>query len=403
MTRQSSGDGGYGWVVLGDVFLVQAAISMAVYSFGPLAPFLLDAFGMSRVQVGLFSSLIFLAMVLFGMPAGWLVDRFGVRRLLLVGPGMFALVFALFSQITSVSIGYFVVILAGFGYVFVTPTTTMALVHYFPPRRRATAISIKQSAVTVGSAVGAIIVPYLANWLGWRSTVALLGAAVVVVVAASFTIYRDATSQPSVAQAPVLATFRRVLANRGLLHLGLTAIVYCALQMGLATYLVLQLVEARQLSVVVAGTFLMAANLGGGVGRVLWGFISDRAFGGQRRPVLVIIGIIAGTIAIVFSTGIATMPLWLLYLISAVFGATALGWNGVLITFASEISGKDLGAAGLGWAVTLMTIGILVGPPLFGYIVDRTSSYNPAWLVFGILTLVATVSMIFIREHKASK
>ncbi|MBI2830887.1 MAG: MFS transporter [Chloroflexi bacterium] len=400
MTAQSSKNGGYRWVILVVASLIQAIVSMSVFSFGPLAPFLRDAFDITRVQLGVFASLFALSSMFVSVPGGWLVDRFGIRKLLLLGPGAFGLFFVLFSRVPDISTGYVMVFLAGLGNAFVTPVTTVALVHWFSVNSRATAVSLKQSGLTIGTAAGAVMVPTLALSLGWRDTVAILGAISVAVAIASFAIYRRPASQPSTGRLPALSTLRQVMGNKRLLRLGMAGSVFIGLQFCVSSYLVLQMVEVRQLSAVIAGTFLMTVNLGGTFGRILWGTLSDRSFRGQRRPVLLMVTTISGITALVLSAASDTMPWWLLYLTVGVLGLSGFGFNGVYLTFATEISGQETAATGLGWVVTVHAVGVLFGPPLFGYIVDSTSSYNPAWLVFGILTVVASLSLMFIREHK---
>jgi len=401
MNRPSSVNTNHRWIILIALFGVQGIVSMAWFSLGPLAPFLIDAFHITRSQVGLFISMNSLALVLLSTPAGWLIDRFGIRWLLLLGPGAFGLLFALFSQVPSASIGYAVLFGAGIGYVFVPGTTTIGLVRWFPPKQRATAISIKQSGLTIGAAAGAVLIPSLSLLVGWRNAVAILGMVVVVVVALSSAVYQDRSANKSSIQAPSPRMFRRVLADRALLHLGLVGAAYVALQFSAVTYLILQLVEVRGMSEVVAGTFLMAANLGGAAGRILFGLLSDRVFGGQRGPVVALIGVISGATAILLSATINNVSWSLLYSAVIVFGFTGLGWNGVFLTFASELPSKESSATGLGWVMTLVNIGGVVGPPLFGYVVDVTSSYSPAWLLFGICALIAALSMMWSIKRNA--
>jgi MFS transporter, ACS family, hexuronate transporter len=400
MIKQASENTNYRWVILGTVFWLQFFCSMANNSFGPLAPFLIADLKISRAQLGLFSSLAFLAAVIFSMPVGWMVDRFGVRRLLLLGPGIFGILFALFSLIPNVGVGYVVVFLIGTSYQFLNPASAIALVSWFPLKSRATAVSIKQSGVTVGSAIGAIIIPSLCVWLGWRNAVAILGVAVIVIAVLGFSIYREWPRQSSKPQTPVLANIRQAIANKNLLYLGLTCTCYSVLQVSTTIYLVLQMVEMKRISAVEAGTFLMAANIGGAVGRIMWGSISDRLFGGRRSPVLFIIGVIGGILAIILSICMAGMSNWILYILIFIFGAMALGWTGVFMVFATELSGKESAATGLGWAIGITTIGGMVGAPVFGYIVDKTSSYTPAWLAVGIVTIVGALLMTLIRANK---
>src|SRR5262249_59132817 len=49
-------------------------------------------------------------------------------------------------------------------------------------------------------------------------------------------------------------------------------------------YLVLYAKDSFDVSAVRAAQFLAIAQVGGTVSRVLWGVVSDRSFGGRRRP-----------------------------------------------------------------------------------------------------------------------
>src|SRR5512137_1550266 len=109
MIKQTFVNTSYRWVILGIVFTIQFMSSLAFASFGPLAPFLIDDLNINRTQLGLFSSLTYLGSLIFSMPAGWLIDKFGVRILLLLGPGMLGIFFALFSLIPNLGVGYLIV------------------------------------------------------------------------------------------------------------------------------------------------------------------------------------------------------------------------------------------------------------------------------------------------------
>ncbi|MBN2059999.1 MAG: MFS transporter [Deltaproteobacteria bacterium] len=398
--KQASINTNYRWVILGTVCCIQFLSSMANASFGPLAPFLIADLGINRTQLGLFPSLLCLSTVLFSMPGGWLIDKFGVRRLLLLGPGVLGIFFALFSTIPNLAAGYLVVFLIGIGYLFLAPTTAIALIQWFPKKSRATAVSIKQSAVTAGTAIGAIIIPALSIWLGWRDAVTIIGIVVVLVAVSGFCIYREWSQESSRIQPPVLAAFRKVIANKNLLYLGIACIAYLALQSCINSYLVLELVELKSMPVIVAGTFLMVANIGGAVGRIIWGAVSDKTFNGKRKQVMTIIGLISGTLVIISSISLAHIHGLLLYIIITLIGACAFGWNGILNVFATELSGKETAATGLGWTFTISTFGGVLGPPLFGYIVDKTSSYTPAWLAVAVGVIAAAFLIAFIKEQE---
>jgi len=191
-----------------------------------------------------------------------------------------------------------------------------------------------------------------------------------------------------------------VIANKNLLYLGIVCTIYVSLQSCINGYLVLELVETKSMSVIVAGTFLMVANIGGAVGRIMWGIVSDRIFKGTRKQVMTIIGLLSGVLIIISSIGVADMPEWLLYITVALLGSCAFGWNGILNVFATELSGKEMAATGLGWTIAVATLGGVLGPPLFGYLVDKTSTYATGWLVFGIAVIAAAFFVTLIKENK---
>ena len=45
-------------------------------------------------------------------------------------------------------------------------------------------------------------------------------------------------------------------------------------------------------------------------------------------------------------------------------------------------------------------VGIVAGPPFFGYIIDVTGSYQIGWQLMAVLAVVALVLLLFVREEK---
>lgn len=65
-------------------------------------------------------------------------------------------------------------------------------------------------------------------------------------------------------------------------------------------YLVLYLRDVVALSLIAADAYLALAQASGMAGRVAFGVLSDRAFGGRRRPTLLLAGVgsMAGALAL---------------------------------------------------------------------------------------------------------
>ena len=74
-----------------------------------------------------------------------------------------------------------------------------------------------------------------------------------------------------------------------------------------------------------------------------------------------------------------------------------MGWNAVLITLAAELAGKELAGSILGILVTIAWIGIIVGPPVFGYIADSIGYYW-SWLLIAVFALLCAVGFLYIMR-----
>jgi MFS family permease len=84
-------------------------------------------------------------------------------------------------------------------------------------------------------------------------------------------------------------------------------------------------------------------------------------------------------------------------------GLTAVGWNGINMTFVAEVAGRRASATAAGLNLTGSYLGIIFGPPLFGLLVDATGSYVPAFLAAGCLGLVALALVSRIRVLSAER
>ncbi len=392
---------GYRWIILTLMFFLQASASMAVFSFGPLAPFIQDSLGITRAQVGMFSSAIYLGMVLFGTHAGWLTDKFGIRLFLIGGPGVMGLIFLSLALTRSFIPALLIVFISGIGYQFINPTTVKTLTQWFPPRMRGTAIGIKQSGISFGGAVAAAILPIIALSWGWRGGVIGIGVITLVVVIFCQLLYRENETEAETAKS-TLVTIKdlgHIATNRNILLQSAVGVMYCVPSVVLSTYLVLYLKETLSIPVVIAGTCLMVSQFGTVGGRVLWGVVSDRFFGGKRKGTMIIMGILIAVMSVLtifISPGISR---WLVYIIFAVFGFS-VGIHGVHVTFLAELAGKKMAATGVGFGAATSAVGMVVATPIFGYIVDKTGSYNTSWMFLAILGALGTILASLVREGK---
>ena len=140
-----------------------------------------DAFGWSATQLAFGYSLQPVQNGLLGPAQGWMIERWGPKNVMRVGALMFGGGFILFSRINSLPAFYaaFIVMAVGASLSgFMTIMTT--LVQWFE-RRRASAMSIART----GMSVGGMLVPLVAFSLvtfGWRQTAFVSGIIVLAVM-----------------------------------------------------------------------------------------------------------------------------------------------------------------------------------------------------------------------------
>jgi ACS family hexuronate transporter-like MFS transporter len=83
------------------------------------------------------------------------------------------------------------------------------------------------------------------------------------------------------------------------------------------------------------------------------------------------------------------------YLSAIAFGLTGLGWNALYLTRVGELPGRELAGMATGMSFAVSNIGAILGPPVFGYLVDVTGTYTVAWLFIGFcMAMVVLLSKL---------
>jgi MFS family permease len=154
------------------------------------------------------------------------------------------------------------------------------------------------------------------------------------------------------------------------------------------------------LSLLAASGYLALAQGGGALGRVAFGMLSDRVFGGGRRAPLAIAGCTSAlcSVAIAF-TGPGTPGPWLAVL-ALVFGFAGIGWNGVQHTLMAELAGPGGATTAVGLGLAVSSAGVMLGPPVFGWLVQTAGGYRGPWIGLAATMAVGLVVLGLVRERR---
>jgi MFS family permease len=356
--------------------------------------------------VGLLTAALFLGQSLVSLPAGFLADRFGSRHLLMGLALCLGCGFSIVAQLHAFWWMFFFIVLGGMGYGAMHPVSNRGIIYWFPLRRRGTAMGLKQMGVTVGSALAVMLLLPLALKVGWRLTMVAACLVLIGIGVAAWWGYRDVSGSESGNTLSFRSFFVSVVKmarHRRLLAVSLSSFGLSAAQMCLTTYAVFFGHEQLGYSLVVAGLLLLTSEVGGSVGRVLWGIISDRLFGGGRVIVLLLITLLTALCSTVAAFLPAGVPLWLILPFVAVFGFGIAGFNGIWMNAAAESVPKQWAGLASGFSISVGSWGVIVGPPVFGWLVDWSRAYTVPWLfVTALMALVVGLLLWAMAEDKAA-
>jgi MFS transporter, ACS family, hexuronate transporter len=386
------------------IALILGAQTMA--NVGPLgipaiASLIRADLGLTLAQAGSFLSSYYIGPSLVSLPAGTLADRWGVKRMLVLGQVVIAVGLLAASAADSFTALTALMIAAGFGYGMLNPTSTKAVMAWAPAAHRATLVGFKQVGLPFGGMLGAALLPALAVVLGWRAAVVVSAVLIGLGALAALAFYHDPPDAPrAAAGGSARGALALVLTSRDLWLMSLATAVFAAMQTVWMSFLVLYLESAAGLSLLTASRCLALAQFGGMTGRVLFGMLSDRLFGGRRRLPLLLAGTgsMVCTLAIA-ATGSGASVVWLAAL-AFVFGVVGIGWNGVQHTWMAELAGPRAAGTAVGLGLGISSAGVTLGPLCFGYLVQAAGGYRGPWLVLAASMAVALALLTLVRDRR---
>lgn len=398
----------YRWIILALVWLSSSSIFLTRLSIGPLAPFLKESLNISNTQIGLLVT----AAVIFYMPAsvigGWLADNVGPRRMLIFSTLFLGLCLLALFFTSSYRIMFIILLLSGMGSGCIIPSAVKSIILWFSQRERATALGINQTAVNIGGIIGASVLPTIALTLGWRYGFLFIGFTVFAICLSCLVLYRNPAEEtlaaklanPGEGTLPETGVKRRMelLKSRDVWVIGLAGFFIAIVEFSIMTNLVTYLTEQLLFSAVAAGGLLAMTEAGGAFGKPVSGILSDRIFKGSRKAVFMAMAGMATILCIIVGIGEQQLG-WLLYPVLILLGTVAIGWGGLYFTLAGEIGGKEYAGMTTGTSNAILIIGVIIGPALFGKIVD-TVSFQMAWLTMAAFGVISMVFISLIREHK---
>ena len=388
-------DSQVGWRVVGGVHAVTAVTFGSAYAFSALFPGLSDDFDASRGEIALVFSIAAFIFYSLGAIAGPLADRWSTRNL--VATGLIAMIIGYLaaSQANSLPILYAaygagVGIGIGLSYV---PAIGAVQSWFVQKRARASGIA------TAGLGLGTLVLPFTVGRLipefGWRGSFLMLAIVVACLgIPAAALIRRRAdpalSSAPSSDRLGPLAAWQ----EHGF-RLFYLVIVFSSFCIFIPYVHVVPAAKDLGLSLDAGAALIALIGIGNVFGRFVLAGLGDR-IGSVRM-----LAILTGAVAVSFLLWAIATNFALLAAFAVLFGAAYGGCVGLYPAVAANLFGtRNIGAI-LGYLYTGVGIAALFGPPLAGFVFDRTGTYLAPITASALAAATASVLTLGLQRHKA--
>ncbi|MBN7797483.1 MFS transporter [Parahaliea mediterranea] len=393
----------YGWRIVGGAFIAQLFITgFMTYSFGLFVVPLQESYGATRAQVNLAMTATTLAGLVLSPLIGALADRVSSRLLMAAGAAIFAL--GLWGMSLSSGIWQFVAVFGvsiSFASLTLGPLVCSTTIARWFSSRRGRALGI----AAMGTSIGGLVLPVvLGHWIAaedWRSALQYLAIAVAVGVLPlmlllirshpqALGLHPDGEAPNPAAHAAPAGDidFRGILRHPAFwsigLSIGLLFSVYSALMANLVPY-----AQGTGIELEAAGILMTAIAGAGLVGKLLFGVAADRI--SLRLGLWLAIALVFTGMVILLQEPGYPVTLLACVIIGLAAGGMLPVWGALLaVIFGVTSYGRVMGLMN-----PLITLLVMPGFVITGYLYDRSGDYHSAFWLY--LVLLAAAALILTR------
>lgn len=377
--------------------LIQVLASLALMTAPVIAPEAAPTMALQATKVGIFIALAYVTAMTSSLVSGYLIERYGAMRisqisLLLCASGLALATVAHPAALVGGAL------LIGSGYGPITPASSHILARTTPAQVRSMYFSIKQTGVPLGGAVAGLLIPFIVIFWPWRSAVLTIMALCVLGALACQPLLTQFDQGKNPARRlnlyGLISPFRAVMRAPNIRRLALCTLFFSIAQLCLNSYIVTYLTTDLGMALTTAGLIMFIIQGSGVIGRIVWGIVADHWLAPMR--LLALLGVGMAVCSLLMAVISPDWSIGVIILICAAFGATAIGWNGVYLAEVARLA--PAGQAGLmtGGTLFFTYLGVVIGPPIFTFIVESSQSFALGYALLG--GLIALVTLFMVRQ-----
>lgn len=395
--------GYYRWMVCALLFFAATVNYMDRQVIGLLKPTLQSQIGWNEID---YSNIIFafqlayaIGLLFVGKVMDWLGSRKGFSLSVLVW-SVAAMAHALASSVLGFGAARFIL---GLGESGSFPASIKSVAEWFPKKERALATGIFNSGTNIGAVITPLVVPWITARYGWRMAFIATGAVGFLWLVAWLALYRTPEDQPRLSKAELdyirsdppetgakipwleLVPLRQTWAFA--IGKFMTDPVWWFFLFWAPDFLF----KKYGVSLATVGLPLFVIYQVATVGSIGGGWLSSFwikrgwSVNASRKTAMLICAV--AVVPVVFASRVSN--LWLSVALIALAAAAHQGWSANIFTLASDTFPRRAVGSVVGLGGMFGSVGALLLAKVTGYILQRTGSYLPLFIIAGSAYLVA--------------
>ena len=367
--------------LVSSLFLLSA--SAAAYEIAPagVIPLIRSSFGIGPAAAGFLVSVMYGTALVASVPAGVVLDRVDVTRAVVVA-AVALLVAGAWGYAAAVAGAYWWLVasrlLGGLAYVVLWNAGATLVGGTVAPANRATAVGVFTASAPFGFALAQFGAPRIASAAGWPAVLpAFAGLAAVGV--GLFVVSAVGRSLSVTTEVPDRAALASLFGNREVWTICALGFIAFSLYLFLNSWLPSYLSEELGIGLTLSGLLTALFPAVGVFARTGGGVLSDRLFGGRRRPVAVLAFAVAlpGVVGLVVTTHVGSVV--------GLVVTAGLGVHlaiGLLFSYVTELVPGEVGATAVALLTAVGLGGAGFAPVVAGMLVERVG-YQSTFLFAG--------------------
>lgn len=387
----------YKWAVLFIATLAQAAACFFVQGIGPLAGYFEKDLNLTNSQIGMISSAAQLFPIIGLLIAGELLDRFSERFIIGLGAIFISITLLLGAYTTTYAALLICLFFVGAFYSSAQPGGAKSVASWFPSSQRGFAMGIRQAGLPLGGALAAVLLPFMANKYGLQgafitgSIISFMGGVIFILFYRNNPVNK--VKEEKIPSEPFsYAMFKKrlmIIREPYMKKIVCSGVTLVTVQYIITIFLSIYFHQKYQLSLEKSAYLFFIAQIAGVIGRILLAFWGDHCRSGRFFPIyFCIVSLILGFISLLVNKNDSMI---ILSFLSAWLGFFGLGWYGPWVSYIADESPENRVGFSLGFAMAVNQVFIILSPPIFGFIQDKSGSYNCSWIIIILMLIISLI------------